>query len=103
MVTGEGIEVDVGMARLRAAASATLNAATFASDQKMRFQLDTAHAIKAFGRDYVMVAVLASSPLIGRKPVQLFGAQPLENDPDHAACLAALMAINRVAGLALKR
>lgn len=102
IVTGEGVEVNAGMARIRAAAAAALNAATFACNQKMRFQLDTATPVKSMGRDYAFVTVLASSPLLGRKPVQLVAAQPLEDDADHAAALAALHAINRVIGLALK-
>lgn len=101
-VTGEAVEIDVGSGRLRAAANAALNAATAACNQRMRFQLDSLSPVRAFGREYVLVNVLASSPLLGRKPVPLVAAQPLEDDPDHAAALAALMAINRVIGIALR-
>jgi hypothetical protein len=101
-VSGESMEVDVGSARLRAAATAALNAASKACGQKMRFQLDAVIPARAFGRDYIIATVMASSPMIGRRPVQLAGAQPLSDDPDHAAALAALMAINRVVSLALK-
>src|SRR5688500_11535790 len=38
--TGEAIEIDVGMGRTRAAATAALNAATLACGQRIRFQLD---------------------------------------------------------------
>src|SRR5687768_25117 len=95
-ISGEGAEVDAGMARLRASAGAALHAAGIACDQRMRFQLDGASPVRAFGRSYVLVTVLASSPLIGRKPVILAGAQPLDDEPDHAAALATLTAINRV-------
>jgi hypothetical protein len=101
-LTGEAVEVDAGLARLRAAATAALNAATQACGGRMRFQLDAVNPTRAFGREYILANVLASSPLIGRRPVQLAGAQPLSDDPDHAAALAALMAINRVISLALK-
>jgi hypothetical protein len=101
VVTGEGVEIDAGMARLRAAAGAALHAAGIACEQRMRFQLDSASPVRALGRNYVLVTVLASSPLIGRKPVMLAGAQPMDEDPDHAAALAALTAINRLVGKAL--
>ena len=100
-ISGEGVEVDAGMARLRASAGAALHAAGIACDQRMRFQLDGASPVRAFGRSYVLVTVLASSPLIGRKPVILAGAQPLDDEPDHAAALATLTAINRVVAKAL--
>lgn len=102
LVTGEGCEVDVALARLRAAAGAALSAAAQACDQTMRFQLDSAAPVRAFGRDYVVVTVLASSTLLGRKPLPLVAAQPADDDADHAAALAALMAVNRVIGVALR-
>jgi hypothetical protein len=99
---GEAVEVDIGYARLRAAASATVIAASQLCAPRMRFQLDSTSPVRAFGREYVLATVLASSPLIGRRPVQLSGAQPVEDDADHAAALAALAALNRVIALALK-
>jgi hypothetical protein len=101
VITGEGVEIDAGMARLRAAAGAALHAAGIACEQRMRFQLDSAAPVRALGRTYVLVTVLASSPLLGRKPVMLAGAQPMDEEPDHAAALAALTAINRLVGKAL--
>lgn len=101
IVTGEGCEVDVALARLRAAANAVLSAAALACDHVIRFQLDSAVPVKAFGRDYVLVTALASSSLLGRKPLQLVAAQPTDDDADHAAALASLMALNRVWGIAL--
>jgi hypothetical protein len=96
VITGEAIELDAGQARLRACATAALNAAAHACGQRIRFQLDAATAIRAFGREYVLVNVLASAAVLGRKPVPLVGAQPLEDDADHAAAFAALKAINRL-------
>jgi hypothetical protein len=103
VITGEGVEVDVGVARLRAAASAALHAAAIACDQRMRFQLDGATPVRALGRNYVLVTVLASSPMIGRKPALLAGAQPMDEEPDQAAALAALMAVNRVVAKAISK
>jgi hypothetical protein len=100
--TGEAVEVDVGPARLRAAASAALHAAALACDQRIRFQLDGLTPVRAFGRDYVLVTVLAAAAHLGRKPLHLVGAQPLSDEADQAAALAALMAINRVIGKALR-
>ncbi len=100
-VTGEGVEVDVGAARLRACAAAALQAASLATEQRVRLQLDSVTPVRAFGREYVLVTVLASAAHLGRKPVTLAGAQPIEDEPDHAAALAALMAVNRVLGKSL--
>jgi hypothetical protein len=102
-VSGEAVGIDIGTGRLRAAATATLNAASGACNQRIRFQLDGISPVRAFGREYVLVNVLASSSLLGRKPVPLVAAQPLEDDPDHAAALAALMAINRVFAFAFRK
>ena len=102
VITGESMEVDVGTSRLRAAAGATLHAAALACDHRLRLQLDAVSLVRAFGRDYALVTVLASSTLLGRKPISLAGAQPLQDEPDQAAALAALMAINRVFAKALK-
>jgi hypothetical protein len=100
-VTGEAEELDVGLGRQRASARATLQAAVLACDQRMRFQLDGVTSVRAFGREYILVMVLAAAPHLGRTPMQLVGAQPLADQPDHAAALAALMAINRVIGKTL--
>jgi hypothetical protein len=99
---GEDVAVDVGVARLRAAATAALNAACLACQQHMQFQLDGLTTIRAFGREYVLVSALASAASIGRRPLSLAGAQPLDHEPDHAAAQAALMAINRIISSALK-
>ncbi len=96
VVTGEAAELDAGPARMRACANAALNAAAHACHQRIRFQLDAATPIRAFGREYVLVNVLASAAMLGRKPVSLVGAQPLEDDADHAAAFAALKAVNRL-------
>jgi hypothetical protein len=96
VITGEAVELNAGPARLRAAAIAALNAATHACSQRIRFQLDAAVTIRAFGREYVLVNALASAATLGRKPVPVVGAHPLEDDADHAAAFAALKAINRL-------
>jgi hypothetical protein len=93
---GEALEVDLGSGRLRAAAAATLRAATAASAKDVRLELESASHIKAFDREYILVSVLARSGAFGRKLLQLAGAHAIEEDPETAASLATLKAINRV-------
>lgn len=97
-ITGEAIEMDAGTGRLRATAAAALHAAGIACRGRLRFQLESASTVRAFSRDYVITVVHTSAPALGRRPMMLTGAHPIEDDPDHAAALAALKAINRVAG-----
>lgn len=100
--TGEGAELDAGNGRVRAAATATLRAATSATRDLLRFDLDSASVVRAFGREYALVAVLAVSRSVGRRPITLVGAQPIEGDEASAAALATLKAVNRTAGLQLR-
>lgn len=95
---GEATEIDVGIGRLRAASAATLMAAAQATQQDVWLQLESISVIKAFDREYVLVAVLAGAPAFGRKLLQLAGAQPIEQDGETAAAFATLKAINRVLG-----
>lgn len=100
--SGEGREMDGGLGRIRAAASATLRAATDTCDGRVRFDLDSAAITRALGREYILITALASSPTLGRRPLTLLGAQPLEFDVETTAALATLQAINRIMALALK-
>jgi hypothetical protein len=43
-----------------------------------------------------LIAALASGPTLGRRPLTLIGAQPLEFDAETTATLATLQAINRI-------
>lgn len=99
VITGECSEVEVPQARLRGAAVATLNAAATAMGERIRLQLENLAIIRAFGREYALVTVLASAPRLGRRPLPLFGAQPIEDMGEQAAVFATLKAINRVIGL----
>jgi hypothetical protein len=100
---GEATEVDAGHGRVRAAASAALRAATAACNSLIRMELDAASVVKALDRQYVLVAVLAASTFIGRKPLSLSGAQPVEgDDAPTAAAFAALKAVNRVLEIGLR-
>lgn len=96
--TGEASEIDVGTGRLRAAASATLRAASAACEEDVRLELESVSLVKAFDREYVLVSVLAASPVLGRNLLQLAGAHPIEQDAETAAALAVLKATNRVLG-----
>lgn len=100
---GVGEEVEGGHGRVRAAAAAALEAATAACRETLRVDLDAASVVHSFGRDYVLVTAIAVSPLVGRRPLQLAGAHPIEPGPETAAALAALQASNRVLSLALRR
>jgi hypothetical protein len=108
--SGEAAELDAGNGRVRAAASAALRAATAAATgprsgvrpDPLRLELEFAAVVKALDRDYVLVSAFGASPLFGRRPLSLVGAQPLEGDEATAAALAALKAVNRVMGLRLR-
>jgi len=102
IITGEASELDAGIGRLRATAAATLNAVAVACGDHVRFQLESASTVHAFGRDYVITVVHTAAPALGRRPIMLTGAHPVEDDPDHASALAALKAVNRVASQWLK-
>ncbi len=91
---GEAVELMGGGGRVRAAANAMLDAAQRAAPT-MRLELEGASTVRALDRDYVMVAALASAPQLGRRPVRLVGAHPIEDDEDTAAALATLKALNR--------
>jgi hypothetical protein len=98
VVTGECTEVEVPQARLRGAAVATLNAVSAGSGERFRLQLENVSLVRSFGREYAMVVVLASAAELGRRPLSLFGAHPIEDAPEQGAALAVLKAINRVIG-----
>lgn len=99
---GEGAELDAGTGRLRAAANAALRAAVAAARDALRLELEHASFVRALDRDYVLVSVLAAARSLGRRPLPLVGAQPLEEDSATAAALAALKATNRVLVLGLR-
>ncbi len=93
---GDGTEVDAGHGRARAAAAAVVRAATAACEGRTRFELEAASVSRALERDYVLVSVLAVAQWLGRRPVPLVGAHPVEGDVTTAAALAVLKATNRV-------
>ena len=91
---GHCVEPLAGGGRIRAAAAATLDAAGRASPP-IRLELEAASIVRALERDYAIVSALASAPPLGRRPLRLVGAHPVEDDADTAAALAALKALNR--------
>lgn len=93
---GEASELDAGMGRVRAGATAALRAAAAAARETLRLELDGAAAIRAFEQPYVLVCALAASPALGRRPLPLVGAHRIDEDDATAAALAALKAVNRV-------
>lgn len=94
--SGEATEVDSDHGLIQATAKATLAALQQACDQSIQLQVDAGSLVRAFERDYVLVAVLAGSPQIGRTPLLLSGAHPLEDGLEHATVLSTLKATNRV-------
>jgi hypothetical protein len=99
---GEAEELDSPLARVRVGAAALLGAMTGICGGRARFDLEDAAIVRAFGRQIVLVNVLAHAPAAGRRPLTLSGAHPLEEAGELAAALAALKAVNRIAGLALR-
>jgi hypothetical protein len=101
-MTGEAFGLDTGPARLRAVAAAALKGVDATCVGRARFEVEHTSVVHAFERDYVIVNVLASSPYLGRRPIHLVGAQPVEMDPESAAALATLKAVNRILSLMLR-
>lgn len=99
---GEELGLDTAPARVRTAASATLQAIDATCVGRARFEVEHVALVHAFERDYVLVTVMVSSPFLGRKPIPLVGAQPVEVDTESAAALAALKAVNRTLSLVLR-
>jgi hypothetical protein len=100
---GTAEAADTSAGRARAAATATLRCAMAAAGNgTAAFELDFASIVQALDGDYVLVSVLGISDRIGRRPLPLVGAHPIESDVESAAAFATLKAINRVLALALQ-
>lgn len=99
---GEELGLDTEPARMRTAAGATLQAVDATCVGRARFEVEHVSLVRAFERDYVLVTVMVSSAFLGRKPIPLVGAQPVELDVESAAALAALKAVNRTLSLVLR-
>lgn len=99
---GEAVELEAGNGRARAGAAATLQAVSGAAEAHGRFELENASVVRVFDRDYVLVSSFASSPYLGRRPLSLAGAHPVDVDVESAAALAALKSVNRVLALMLR-
>lgn len=100
--TGESEAVDTPVGRARAAANATLRSAVDAAwNEELSLELDFASIVQALDGEYVLVSVLGISDRLGRRPLPLVGAHPVESDVETAAALGTLKAINRVLAVAL--
>ena len=93
--SGEASEPDVGQGLVRAAARATLLAATRASANEIRFELDSLSLVQVVDRPVVLVTVSALAPRLGRRARTLVGAHPSGEHPELGAILAVLKATNR--------
>jgi hypothetical protein len=99
--TGTAEEVETANGRARAAVAATLKAAVAAAWEGLRLELDLVAVVPSLDQSFVLVSILGLAPALGRKPLALVGAQPVETDIESAAALATLKAINRVLSLGL--
>lgn len=99
---GEAVGLDTPAGRLQAAAAATLEAVDATCVGRARFQVEHVSVVHAFEREYALVTTLGSSPFLGRRPVPLVAAQPVELDTESAAALAALKAVNRILSMVLR-
>jgi hypothetical protein len=99
---GEALGLDTGPARLRTVAAAVLQAVNSTCVGRARFEVEHTGMVDAFDREYVVASVMASSPYLGRRPIPLVGAQPVELDAESAAVLAVLKAVNRTLSLMLR-
>ena len=95
MGTSKAVDTQVG--RARAAAAATLRAAVRAAwNDALNLELDFASVVQALEGEYILVSVLGMSGHLGRRPLPLVGAHPVESDVETAASLATLKAVNRI-------
>lgn len=98
---GEATEFEAEEGRARAGARAALEALNTQMEGRGRFGLDFAARVETLDRRYVLVAVIASGRVLGRRPVSLAGAHPLDEPEETAAALAVLKATNRALELLL--
>lgn len=99
---GDATELESPQGRARAAAAATLRALSESLEARVQLDLESASVIRALDREFVVVAVSAHGPALGRQPRALVGAHPTEyDDVAIAGALATLKAVNRVATLSV--
>ena len=96
--SGTALELEVGSGRIRAAALAVLRAVNDLCGERARFELDGVSIVRLLDREYALAATVASSRDLGRRPVPLSGAHPLDDYPEMAGALAALKSVNRLLG-----
>jgi hypothetical protein len=95
---GTATELEAGSGRVRAGAVALLRAANQICGEHGRFELESASLVRVMERDYALVGAIATSPYLGRRPVEIVGAQPVEESTETAATLATLKSLNRLLG-----
>jgi hypothetical protein len=95
---GEALDIESPSGRVRASAQAALRAANLVCGDHGHFELDAASVVRVMDREYAVVSSLVTSHFIGRGPVALAGAQPVEDYVETAGALAALKSANRLLG-----
>jgi hypothetical protein len=100
--SGEDTQIDAPHGRLRSGARALLDAANRVCRDRGRFALEEVSYVRALGRDFALLTVIAHAPRLGRKALKLAGAQVVDGEEEVAAALAALKAVNRVLALVIE-
>lgn len=95
---GTAVELEAGAGRVRAAALAVLRAANEICGEHGRFELEGVSVLRVLDREYALAATVAASGFLGRRPLALAGAHPVDDDPESAGALAALKSVNRLLG-----
>jgi hypothetical protein len=102
-IVGEASELDAGDGRSRAAGNAAIEAVNRISGEQAKFGLDFAVEVTAVGHPYALASVTVTSPMLGRRPVSVAGAHPVEDTLETAAAMSVLKATNRLLGFALRQ
>ena len=63
-----------------------------------RFELEGISVLRVLDREYALAATVATSAFLGRRPLALAGAHPVDDDPEAAGAFAALKSVNRLLG-----
>jgi hypothetical protein len=100
--TGWSSEIESPAGRVRAGAAAALHAVTLALDGVGRLELEAAAVVEAMGREYGLVSAHAAAPVLGRQPLAVYGAHPMDPDSAEAGVYGALKAVNRIVALLLR-
>jgi hypothetical protein len=95
LLRGEATEIEAEEGRARAGTRAALEALNARLGPRGRLGFDFAARVETLDRRYVLVSIVASGRRLGRRPLALAAAHPIEEPEETAAALATLKAANR--------